>query len=176
MLFDATNRFIKKHWDTYGCRMTNDRKCKRNNQDRSHKNIILRKQTVLWKSDGIGFRNWWYRFSRQNQKSQWSPEYPDMKLIYNICYSYNKAQWAVLDLFLNCHNTFSWPKYEVSYPWSLPVLKVHVSRVKSLMHLFWGSSLYILCLLVLTSLARSHVYRSRMWCHIYTLKLYLKIL
>ena len=54
------------------------------------------------------------------------------------------------------------PRYVVSYPRALIMPKVHSSRFQSLMHLFRGSSLHILGLLVLTPLASIHVCSSSM--------------
>jgi hypothetical protein len=56
------------------------------------------------------------------------------------------------------------PKCGACYSSALIELKVHLSRFKYLMHLFGGSSLHILCLLVLTSLARIHVCSSSVRC------------
>jgi hypothetical protein len=65
-------------------------------------------------------------------------------------------------IFLFAHEL--WPKCGACYPSTLIESKVHFSRFKYLVHLFRGSSLHILCLLVLTSLARIHVCSSSVRC------------
>jgi hypothetical protein len=73
--------------------------------------------------------------------------------------------WTILDLISRiliclCILTKMWSLL----PSALIEPKVHLSRFKYLMHLFRGSSLHILCFLVLKSLARIHVCSSSVRC------------